>query len=119
MTDQDNLDPRKLMAARLPDMEPLLRRRVVTIATNVAWDLIETTRNRERAWRSRQPGGHHIEHRIRKAELRIERRLLAIMERELKARHGQKRWRRREILQLAADYRRLKKGQGLSGITTG
>jgi hypothetical protein len=119
MTDQDDLDPRKLMAARLPDMEPLLRRRVVTIATNVAWDLIETTRNRERTWRSRQPGGHHIERRIRKAELRIERRLLAIMERELKARHGQKHWRQRQILQLAAEYRRLKKGQRPGGVTTG
>jgi hypothetical protein len=82
---------------------PLLRRRVVTIATNVARELISDTRQRERAWRSRQPNGHHIRRRIHKAEVRTERRLLATMERELKARHGEKHWRQRSILRLAAN----------------
>jgi hypothetical protein len=115
MTNPYNLDPKQIIAGKLPDMDPALRRRVLTIVTRQVDLIIAKTRAQERAWRRQQPGQDHISRGIAKSELRIERRLLAIMEGELKVRHGPKDWRQRQILQLAAQYRRLKTGQGISG----
>ncbi len=116
MTDDDYLNPRGLLSRRLPEMDKALRLRVLTIATNVANEVRSETQRRERAWRERQPGGHHLARRKHKAELRIERQLLAALEQELKTQRGAKAWPARSVRRLAADYRRLKAGQGAGGL---
>ncbi len=116
MTEEDFMKPRQLLDRRLPEMEKAMRLRVLTIATNVANELIDETRRRERAWRERQPGGHHIARRRHKAELRIEQQLLAAMAEELKAERGAKPWPARSVRRLASQYRKLKAGQGIGGL---
>ncbi len=119
MTDTYIADPRKLIAAKLPEMDPVLRRRVLDRVMRQVGEIINETKARERAWRHQQPGQDHVSRGISKSELEIERRLLAIMKQELKTRHGVKSWRQKNILALAAEYRRLRTGRGISGVTSG
>ncbi len=117
MTDDDYLNPRGLLSRRLPEMDKALRLRVLTIATNVANEIRSETQVRERAWHARQPNRHHIARRNHKAELRIEQQLLAVLAEELKAQRGPKAWPARSFKRLAAEYRKLKAGRGVSDLT--
>lgn len=116
MTDDDYLNPRGLLSRRLPEMDKALRLRVLAIATNVANEVRREAQTRERAWRERQPGGHHLARRKHKAELRIEQQLLAALEQELKTQRGAKAWPARSVKQLASEYRKLKASQGIGGL---
>lgn len=117
MTDTYIADPRKRIAAKLPEMDPVLRRRVLDRVMRQVDQIIDETRSSERAWRRQQPNQDHTTRRIAKSELEIERRLLAIMKQELKLRHGVKSWRQKKLLALAADYRRIRMGRGIGGVT--
>ena len=119
MTDTYLQDPRKRIAAKLPEMDPALRRRVLDRVMRQVDAIIDETRASARAWRAQQPGQDNCSRHIAKSELRIERRLLALMEKDLKTRHGAKHWPQRRTRQLAAEYRRLRAGRGASGVAAG
>ena len=116
MTEEEYMKPRRLFDRRLPEMDKALRLRVLTIVTNVANELMGETQKRERAWRERQPAGHHLARRQYKAKLMIEHQLLGLMAEELKAQRGTKPWPARSVKHLTAQYRKLKAGQSISGL---
>ena len=123
MSTQPPKYPHQIIAEKLPDVDPEERRRLLAIVRLEFREILQQRlvdiKAREREWRRKQPGEDSVSRGIRKAERRVERRMLAVMERELKAELGAKTWTSKELKRLTTAYRRLKAGQGLTGVTTG
>ncbi len=104
-------------------MDPEERRKLIDIAKQELWQILQASlaerKAQDREWRRRQPGQDSVSRGIGKAERRVERGLLAIMEKEIKAQRGAKTWVSRELKRRAAEYKRLKAGLGLTGVATG
>ncbi len=113
----------EILAEKLPPMDAEVREKIIATAKFELMQLLlqrlSDTKARERDARRKQPGEHYILRGIRMAERRVERHMLAVMEKELKAQRGAKTWSGRERKRLAAEYKRLKAGLGLTGLTTG
>jgi hypothetical protein len=119
MTDILNRRPNDVLAERLPPMDPKVRAELIDLAKAEVYKLLversKAMGARERAERRKLRGENALAHGIAKAELRIHRRLLALMEASLKAEHGDKSWQAAQVLKQSAAFRRLKRGRGSAG----
>ncbi len=112
MTDILTRRPNDILAERLPPMEPKFRDELIELAKVEAYKvLVERAKAlgaQEQAARKKRPG-EALGLSIARAEKRIERRLLAMLETSLKAEHGGKSWSRRQALSRLAGLRRTRK----------
>lgn len=120
MTDILSRRPSEVFAERLPPMDPAERESLLAKAKaevmRLLLERLAASKEKDRAQRKKMRAQTALARGIANAELRIERRLLGVMEAELKAAHGEKPWRRSQHMRRAALYRRLKAGQGASGV---
>lgn len=112
MTDILNRMPNDVLAERLPPMEPKFRAELIDLAKAEVYKLVversKAMGAQERAARKKRPG-EALAASIARAERRIERRLLAIIETSLKAEHGDKSWSRRQALSRLKGLRQSRK----------
>ncbi|MEZ5924669.1 MAG: hypothetical protein R3D57_09820 [Hyphomicrobiaceae bacterium] len=112
--------PHELIAAELPPMDPAERDRIIDLAKSavlkVMLQRLQKSEADRRAELKRERKKNARAFAIRTAELRLERGLLALMEKEVRKGLGPKPWDERRLARALGRYRRLRRGARAGGL---